>query len=194
MRRLILLLPVALLAFGSAEAQGPAQSPGASARALAIKITTPAAGGASTTVSASPPNTAPAVGGIFTFPADGSVVSAQSTTASATTAVEQNASAKAETVVTAVSLFGGEITADAVTASASAGTGPSGAGGNANGSGVTNLVVDGQPVTGGTVAVGNWGQLVVGGRLSTEPLRSGRRATKASSPSSIFGSPPTTRV
>ena len=164
MRRLILLLPVALLAFGSAEAQGPAQSPGASARALAIKITTPAAGGASTTASASPPDAAPAVGGIFTFPADGSIVSAQSTTASATTAVEQNASAKAESVVTAVSLFGGEITADAVTASASAGTGPSGAGGNANGTGVTNLVVDGQPVTGGTVAVGNWGQLVVGGQ------------------------------
>jgi murein DD-endopeptidase MepM/ murein hydrolase activator NlpD len=86
----------------------------------------------------------------------------QSTTASATTTVQQNAAAKAESVVTGVSLFGGEITADAVSSSESAGTGPSGAGGNANGSGVTNLVVDGHPVTSGTVAVGTWGQLVVG--------------------------------
>jgi len=163
-RRLILLLPVALLAFGSAEAQGPAQSPGATARSLAIKITTPAAGGVSTTAISSPPNAAPGVGNVFAYPADGSVVLAQSTTASATTTVQENASAQADSVVTGISLFGGEITADAVRASASAGTGPSGAGGNANGSGVTNLLVSGQPVTGGTVALGNWGQLVVGGQ------------------------------
>jgi murein DD-endopeptidase MepM/ murein hydrolase activator NlpD len=161
-RRLVLLLPLSLLALGSAEAQGPAQGPGASSRALAIKITTSAAGGATTTAVGSPPNAAPAVGGVFGYPSDGSVVSAQSTTASAVTAVQQNASAKAESVVTGVSLFGGEVTADAVTASASAGTGLSGAGGNANGSSVTNLVVDGQPVTSGTIALGNWGQLVIG--------------------------------
>ncbi len=155
-------MPLALLAFGSAGAQGTAQSPGASARSLAIKITTPTAGGASTSAVSSPPNAAPATGGVFSFPADGSVLSAQSTTASATTDVQQNAAAKAETVVTGLSLFGGDITADAVSASASAGTGVSGAGGNANGSGVTNLVVIGQPVTSGTIAVGNWGQLVVG--------------------------------
>jgi murein DD-endopeptidase MepM/ murein hydrolase activator NlpD len=161
-RRLILLLPVTLLAFGSAEAEGPSQAPGASARALAIKITTPSAGGASTTVVSSPPAATPAAGGVYAYPADGSAVLAQSTTASATTAVERNAAAKAQSVVTGLSLFGGEITADAVSAAASAGTGPSGAGGNAVGSGVTNLVVGGQPVTTGTVVVGNWGQLVVG--------------------------------
>jgi murein DD-endopeptidase MepM/ murein hydrolase activator NlpD len=161
-RRLSLLLPVVLLAFGSAEAQGPAQSPGASSRALAIKITTPGAGGAVTTAAASPPNAAPALGGVFAYPDDGSVVSVQSTTASATTDVQQNASAKAQSVATGISLFGGEITADAVSAAASAGTGPSGAGGNAAGSGVTNLVVDGQPVTTDTVELGTWGRLVIG--------------------------------
>ena len=50
--------------------------------------------------------------------------------------------------MTGLSLFEGEITADAVTARASAGTGSSGAGGNTNGSAVANLRVDGQPVTG----------------------------------------------
>ena len=100
----------------------------------------------------------------FSYPADGSIVSAQSTTASATTAVETNAAANAESVVTALSLFKGEITADAVTARASAGTGYSGAGGNANGSAVTNLKVEGQPVTPDVtkVALGDWGQLTIG--------------------------------
>jgi hypothetical protein len=62
--------------------------------------------------------------------------------------------------VTQLSLFKGEITADAVTARVSAGTGPSGAGGNANGTAVVNLRVLGQPAT-GTVGVGDWGQLSV---------------------------------
>jgi hypothetical protein len=64
--------------------------------------------------------------------------------------------------VTALSLFKGEITADAVTARASAGTGYSGAGGNANGSGVTNLKWNGQPIAGGKVDLAGWGQLTVG--------------------------------
>ncbi len=55
----------------------------------------------------------------------------------------KNASAKAEADVTQVSLFKGEITADAVTARVSAGTGPSGAGGNTNGTTVVNLRVAG---------------------------------------------------
>ena len=49
-------------------------------------------------------------------------------------------------------------------ARASAGTGPSGAGGNDNGSTVVNLEVEGQPVTGTKVALGNWGQLTLGGQ------------------------------
>jgi len=64
--------------------------------------------------------------------------------------------------VTTLSLWGGEITADAVTARASAGTGYSGAGGNANGSAVTNLEIGGQPVSDAQVALGDWGQLTIG--------------------------------
>ena len=162
LRRLALLLSLSLLVLGSAGAEGPAHAPGAAASAWAIKVSVPSSNGAATSTVASPPNTAPAAGSTFSYPSDGSIVSAQSTTASAVTAVDRNASAKAESDVTALSLWGGEITADAVTARASAGTGPSGAGGNANGSSITNLKVGGQPVSDLHVALGDWGQLTIG--------------------------------
>jgi murein DD-endopeptidase MepM/ murein hydrolase activator NlpD len=160
-RRLVLLLPLALLAFGSAEAGGPAQKPGASATAWAIKVSPANASSAASPSITSPPESAPSAGS-FTFPSDGSIVRAGSITASATTTVTTVAAARAETVVTSLSIFNGEITAEAVSARASAGTGPSGAGGNANGSGVTNLVVNGAPVSSGRVPLGDWGQLTVG--------------------------------
>jgi len=153
----------ALVAFGSAGAEGPATHPTASATAWAIQIALPNAAPVTTPAVTSPPPSAPVAGGAYVYPQDGSVVSAQSTTASATTSVTRNAAAKSETVVTALSLFAGAVTADAVTARASAGTGPSGAGGNANGSGITNLVVGGQPAPAGSrVPVADWGQLTLG--------------------------------
>jgi len=164
-RRVVLLLPlVALLALGSADAQGPATAPGAAATAWAIKITPAAGTAAGTTAVSSPPNATPALGSAFGYPSDGSILTAQSTTASATTNVERNAAAVSESVTTGISIFGGEITADAVTAKASAGTGPSGAGGNVNGSVVANLKVAGQPVTGTRAPLGDWGQLTIGGQ------------------------------
>jgi murein DD-endopeptidase MepM/ murein hydrolase activator NlpD len=160
-RRLALLAPLALLLFGSAGAQGPARTPGAAATAWGVRISVPNASAAGTPSVSSPPNAAPSAGGAFAYPSDGSIVSAQSTTASTSTDVTHNAAAKAQSVVTGVSLFGGEITADAITAQASAGTGPSGAGGNQNGSGVTNLVSAGQPVSTARVDF-PWGTLTVG--------------------------------
>ena len=162
-RRLVLLLPLALLAFGSAGAQGPTSRPTASATAFAIRIALPSVAAITTAVVTSPPAGAPAAGAAFSYPADGSVVAAASTTASATTTVEANAAASSESVVTALTLFRGEITADAVTARASAGTGHADAGGNANGSSVVNLQVGGQPVDAGVtkLALGDWGQLTV---------------------------------
>ena len=164
-RRVALFLPLlGLLLFGSAGAVGPSTSPGAAATAWAIRISIPNAASAGTATVSSPPASTPAAGGAFAYPADGSVLSAASSTASATTTVEQNAGAKAESVVTTLSIFKGEITADAVTARASAGTGPSGAGGNANGSAATNLRFAGQPVTAAKTALADWGQLTVGGQ------------------------------
>ena len=161
-RRIALLIPLALLVLGPAGAEGPANGPGAAATAWAISVTIPSGAPVATPTVVSPPDPTPAAGGPFAYPADGSIVAVQSTTATATTSVKVNASAKAESDATGISLFGGEITADGVTARASAGTGYSGAGGNANGSTVTNLKVGGQPVTGTHVALGDWGQLAIG--------------------------------
>jgi murein DD-endopeptidase MepM/ murein hydrolase activator NlpD len=165
-RRLALLLFVTLLVIGPAGAEGPARTPGAAATAWGIKVSVPNQSGTATASVVSPPNRAAAVEK-FAYPSDGSIVAADSSTASAATDVRGYASARAESVVTALSLFEGEITADAVTARASAGTGYSGAGGNVNGSTVNNLKVNGQAValTPGTttkVTLGDWGQLTIG--------------------------------
>jgi murein DD-endopeptidase MepM/ murein hydrolase activator NlpD len=160
-RRLALPALLALLAFVSTSSGEEAGAPGATASAYAIRITVPNQPVTATATSASPPAANPVATSGFAYPGDGSVVSAASTTASATTAVTTNASAKAEADVTQLSLFKGEITADAVTSRVSAGTGPSGAGGNPNGTTVVNLRVLGQPATSSTPA-GDWGQLTVG--------------------------------
>lgn len=162
--RLALVSPlVGLVALGSAGAQGPTTHPTASASAWGVQIALPNAAPVTTTAVSAPPNGAPVAGAVYSYPADGSVVTVQSTTASATTTVAQNAGARAQSVVTGVSLFGGTITADAVTADASSGTGPSGAGGNANGSAVTNLLIDGQPAPAGNkLTIADWGVLTLG--------------------------------
>jgi murein DD-endopeptidase MepM/ murein hydrolase activator NlpD len=173
-RRLALLMPLALLAYASAQAGGPAHGPTASATAWAIKVS-PANGAAVSTAAVASPPDAAAAGGAFGYPADGSVVSAQSTTANAVTAVPKNASAKAESDVTALSLFRGEITADAVVARTSAGTGYLDAGGNATGSTVTNLAFGGRPVSGTRIALGDWGLLTIGAQTVDRSAPEGTR-------------------
>jgi murein DD-endopeptidase MepM/ murein hydrolase activator NlpD len=160
-RRLALTLVLVLLAFASTSAGGDSHAPGAAASAWAIKVTVPNQPVVATPTVAAPPAAQPSATSGFQYPVDGSVVSAASTTASASTVVQQNAGANAEADVTQLSLFGGEITADAITARASAGTGYSGAGGNVVGSRVVNLQIEGQPALGGKVALGTWGQLTV---------------------------------
>lgn len=178
-RRLALPILLALLAFVSTSAGEGTGSPGATASAYAVRIVIPNQPVTATATSSSPPAGQPVTTSAFAFPADGSVVSAASTTASASTAVTKNASAKAEADVTQVSLFKGEITADAVTGRVSAGTGYSGAGGNANGTTVVNLRVEGQPVTGGKVTVGDWGQLTVAAASVDTSAPAGAKGYKA---------------
>ncbi len=174
-RRLALLLALSFLVFGSAGAAGPATAPTAAATATAIQITVPNAAGAQTQAAAAPPPSSPVLTSAFAYPDDGAIVAAASTTASASTTVSQNAAAKAEADVTAVSLFRGELTADSVTARASAGTGPSGAGGNQNGSGVSNLRFDGQPVSGTQAALGSWGRLTLDVTAADQSAPAGTR-------------------
>ncbi len=175
-RRLALPLLLAVLAVVSTSAGGSASAPGATASAVAIKVTVPGQSTTATPTATSPPAGQPLATGGFQYPADGSVVSAASVTATATTAVPLNASAKSEADVTQLSLFKGEITADAVTAAASAGTGPSGAGGNANGSTLVNLKVEGQPTTAAKVTIGTWGELTVGAQTIDRTAPAGTKA------------------
>ena len=160
-RRLVLLLPLVLLAFGSAEAGGPAHNPGATATAWAIRVSPANASSAASPSITSPPAAAPSAGS-FTFPSDGSIVRARVDHRERDDrGHDGRGSARRERRHRPRRIFNGEITADAVTARASAGTGPSGAGGNANGSGVSNLVVNGAPVSSGRVPLGDWGQLTI---------------------------------
>jgi murein DD-endopeptidase MepM/ murein hydrolase activator NlpD len=161
-RRLALPVVLAVLAFVSTSAGGGARTPGAAASSWAIKVSVPNQAGATTPVVVAPPAAAPQTTSSFQFPSDGSVVSAGSTTAAAMAQVDVNAAAKSESDVTQLSLFGGEIAADAVVARASAGTGYSGAGGNTSGSAVVNLRVEGQAAAGSRIALGDWGQLTLG--------------------------------
>src|SRR5579862_8034824 len=138
---LVLSASFALLALGSAGARGPASSPSASASAFAVKVLVPNAATAGTQAVNVPPAASPATGASFSYPADGSVVSVQATLATASTSVKLHAAADAESDASSVSLFGGEITAAAV----------------------TNLQVAHQPVADVQhVALGSWGQLAIG--------------------------------
>lgn len=157
------LAAVALLALGSAGAEGPPTTPTAAAGATAIRIVQPGQSDVVESSVSAPPSSAPAAGPAYGYPADGSVVSVQSSVASASTSVHANASASAESDVSALSLLDGTVTADAVTAKASAGTGYHGAGGNQNGSGVVNLLVGGKPLGAGVQRVHlPMGTLVIG--------------------------------
>ena len=162
--RLVLLLVLSIavgvagFGLGGAGAGSPSSSPTTAASAWAIRITIPGQAPIGTSIVS---DTGTSSGGLFTYPADGSLVSAQTTTATAATSAQRFATAKAESDVTGLSLFGGEITADGVTARASAGTGFSGAGGNQLGSAVANLVALGQPVTGTTAQLADWGTLAL---------------------------------
>ncbi len=112
----------------------------------------------------SPPGSGLARSAGFAWPTDGSVIETGATTASSTTQVDRDAVGDASSSAGQVSIFGGQITADAVSAKVSAQTTGAGADGGFEGSGVVNLRAFGQPVRGNRLALGDWGYLTVGGR------------------------------
>jgi len=159
-RRLLPLLGLVAVAavVGGAAAIGPADKPGASATAWAIRITS---GGGTASVTA-PPNAAPAYGANFVYPADGSIVTTGATTAAATTTIgNTNAVGRASADVSTISIFGGEITADAISVRAQAGAQPAGAAGDFNGTSIVNLQALGQTATSGRINLADWGYAIV---------------------------------
>jgi len=150
LRGAALVLAACSLLAGSAGASTDGTSPPA-ARAAAITIAEPGQTAVYLAALQAPPlASAPATS--LAYPADGSL-------ASATSAAESVGSHSASVDLTGLSLFGGEITADAVAAHVDVGSADL-----FGGSGLTNLVVLGTPVDAAAnleVQLGDWGRLTV---------------------------------
>ena len=112
---------------------------------------------------------------VFAYPADGA---SARTGAESSSVSARGSTAHAVTDVLAVSLLNGEITADSVAGRAKA----SAAGADVNGSGVTNLVVLGQPVAAtanGRVPLADWGYLVTLEQVAEAPVTEDTRNARA---------------
>jgi murein DD-endopeptidase MepM/ murein hydrolase activator NlpD len=176
----------ASLVFGSAGgAAPPSPRPTASAKAVAISISIPNQAGASTQVVTAPPRAQGFLDG-FRYPADGSAVGTGAVSVSATvasgSAAAATATAQATTDVASLALFGGEVTADGIAGRAHASAGGKAARGDVTGSGVTNLVVLGQPVTaspGLRVALADWGYVVVLAQGADTAAPASRKANRS---------------
>jgi murein DD-endopeptidase MepM/ murein hydrolase activator NlpD len=185
-RRLPLAFLVAgALTAGSAGASSPTQKPQAAARAYSIKIVIPGQSGGGTPAVTAPPD-AVALGGTFSYPVDGSVVTTGSLSASASTNVGVKiADARGTSEVASLQLFGGEISATRLFVRATANAGPTAGSGSPDGAVLSGLTILGQPipVTPNTrVPLADWGSAVVleQGVDSTAPARrKGARTTVA---------------
>ena len=152
---------VLLLAAGSAVGSGPASSVGATARAYAIRVVVPGQSGAEAGLVSAPPYRV-SFGDGFAYPADGSVATTGATATSATSDTGARGVASASGQAQSVSLFGGEITADAVTGKANGSTLGRAARGSLASSSISNLVVLGQPAAAspnGRIALADWGYM-----------------------------------
>jgi murein DD-endopeptidase MepM/ murein hydrolase activator NlpD len=164
LKRAIVAPLAALLLLGAASAdagwQG-AQASGSTARAQAIRVVVPnGPGGATPAVSA--PDDHVAFSGGFTYEDPAShapLVTTGSANASASASTDVVASATASAQVSNLNVFNGEITASSVVAQAHATARAGAAKGDTAGSTVSGIVALGQPVSSGTIALGDWGSL-----------------------------------
>ena len=156
---LVAAFALAFLAGGGAAVAD--QTPGASAQAWAVRVVVPGSPGGGTDAVVVPPASKQIGSASFSYPADGSIVSTGATRASASTALGADGEATASSGLAAVSIFGGEIVAAAVTADATAATHNHAAAGRFDGTGVTGLLAFGQPVTRSRFVLGGWGYLTL---------------------------------
>ncbi|MGE5272499.1 MAG: choice-of-anchor P family protein [Verrucomicrobiota bacterium] len=156
----VLGLAVVSASVGGASASPPVSpGPPATAEGLAIQIVGPDQASVGATGDASAPPNATVPDAPFAYPADGSVVSAQATSVSAS-ASAPDGTASVTTTVSGLSLFAGEITADAVQSSVTS----AGTVGDLGDSTLTNLVVLGAAspgVANTRIQLADWGYAVV---------------------------------
>jgi len=153
-----------------------AVSPAASASAFGIRVVvpgkTPAAAGS---ISAPPQSAASVVSWSY---GDGAVTTGAITGGANGTVDDDRALSRAVVKVGSVSLFGGEVTADAVTLKSVSRASPASASGDLSGSAVSNLVVLGSSVTAtpnAKIALGDWGYAIALEQAVTDQNTSLRR-------------------
>jgi hypothetical protein len=155
------MLAVALLVAGGSA--GAAVSKGeASARAFGVRVVVPGKPLATAGSIVSPPQAAASL--VSWSYAGGAVSVGEISAGTNATPASVRGTARALTSVSAVSLFGGEITASSVDLRASAHATATIAGGSTAGSTVSGLTVLGTPVSAGAnarVALGDWGYVVL---------------------------------
>ena len=166
MRRLAPILALAAGAGGLLLALGAAASPAddASASAWAVQITVPGTAVPVGTPALTAPRNGVASGGAFAYPSDGSIVSAGSTTVSVSSTSGSRPASEAAAALTVVSLFGGEIVADAITGNARALVNGASASGEPGLSVIDGLTILGKqiaPAPNERVALGTWGTATV---------------------------------
>jgi len=147
---------------GSAGAEQTASTSPTTSRAFAVQAIIPGQGSSSAASVSAPPDSV-GVGGSFDFPADGSVIHADSVTSGAFATPGTSATASSSAEVSTISIFGGDVTVTAVAARAKAGANARKASADSAGSDVTGLVILGQPVTAGPgtrFTLGDWGYAV----------------------------------
>ena len=160
------LVPAALLVLLALAPGGAAAAadrpPTASARAFGVQVVLPGAGAVSAAAVASPPARSASLDRYSS--GDGSVTTGFIATSSRATGGSARASGGASATVQALSLFGGELTADSVFAKAAARASGSRAEGTLSASSLSNLVVLGDSVDAtpnARVPLGDWGYAVL---------------------------------
>jgi murein DD-endopeptidase MepM/ murein hydrolase activator NlpD len=153
----------------AAAAPGAPDAAQAHATASVAQVSVPGQpGGGSGEIQAPPASTG---GGAFAYPADGSALRVGASTVTTTAQPGTSSSAEGSIKALAVSVFGGEITAESVDVRAGAAAGAAGATGDVGTSSIAGLVVLGQAVTPSgniQVPIADWGTLdVLGSTRST---------------------------
>jgi len=178
---LVLALALGVLVAGVAGA-APSDPAAATtgATALVASVTLPGVPASATGQLEAPPTAS--AGGPFSYPEDGSALRIGASTASVTAQAGTSSSAEGSIRALAVSLLGGEITAESITIRAGAAAGAAGATGDVGSSEITGLVVLGQPVAATAnlqMPLADWGTLEALGQTSSASSAKPRSATSA---------------
>ena len=155
---------LALLFVAGAASPAGGRAGGAASSAFGVRIVLPGQAGVTVGEVSAPPRGAFTTSS-FRYPADGSVVTSGSISASTSAASGSAPSATAAADVSSLSLFDGDIVAETVSARARASAGQTTAQGGVGGSGFVGLTVLGEPVAAPAanqrVALADWGYVLL---------------------------------